>query len=216
MLYRVTGILTSTTGEERAATWLIDATPPVAPDSCAAVVLAHLHAEPSTRRWWWKTPPAVVSLGTTQARPGEWFIPDDCPADLLAFLAPPPGADASCVMHLLVHGDVAESVIVPLDAVRFRPDTWQVLLDMEGPLCHPIPTAGVNRTGATRSALLQLLAQCGDWITQLGHLLDTLSLDDLSPDDLRREEVVLDHLEHVVALYRARVAARQPHHALGA
>ena len=124
MLYRVTGILTSTAGEERAATWLVDATPPVAPDSCAAVVLAHLHAESASGHWWWKSPPAVVSLGTTPSRPGEWFIPDDSPADLLAFLAPPSGADSSCVMHLLVHGDVAETVIVPLDTVCFQPDTW--------------------------------------------------------------------------------------------
>ena len=130
MLYRATDVLASTTGDERATKGLVDATPLIASNSCATVVLAHLHAEPANRRWW-KSPPAVASLGTTTARPGERFIPDDSPADLLA-------------------------------------------------------------------------------------LLDTLSLDVCFPDDLRREVAVLDHLERVIALNRERVAARQPHHALGA
>jgi hypothetical protein len=90
-----------------------------------------------------------------------------------------------------------------------------MLLDLEGPLFHPMPTIGVSRSGATRSALLQLLAQCGDWIVQLGHLLDTLSLDARSPDEQQREGVVLDHLDRIVAARREAVCPSPARRAIG-
>ena len=208
MLHRVFGTLRASNGETRTTSWLVDAHPPVVPTTCADVVLAHLHAEAEARQWRWAEPPVIEELEPQRLAPGQWFIPEAYPGDCLAFLAPPLGGDEAGALNLLVGERALRGALLAwrapttAEANVEAPRRWQVVLDMIGPLHHPVPAPATSRSACVRGALVQLLAQHGDWIGQIGQLLNTVSLDPPSTDDTAHELAVLDHLDRVIAMWR--------------
>ena len=207
MLHRVTGTLRTSAGETHTGTWLVDAIPPVVEAMCAQVVLSHLHAEAGARQWHWAEPPIVEAMKEEALKPGQWLIPEETPTDCIAFLASPLGADDTAALTLLV-GERLRPEPAAQEARADAPRSWRVVLDTIEPLHHLVPAPDTSRAASVRSTLVQLLAQHGDWIGQIGHLLDTVSLDSPSADEVGHELAVLDQLDRVIALRRDAVEQR--------
>ena len=207
MLHRVFGTLRASNGETHTGTWIVDANPPFLASTCADVVLAHLHTEARARQWRWAESPVVEELASQTLGPGQWFIPEEYPTDCLAFLAPPLGADDTAALHLLVGERSLQEQAAPETGADGR-RSWQVVLDVIEPLHHPVPAPDTSRAASVRSTLVQLLVQYGDWAGQIGQLLDTVSLDPPSADEVGHELAVLAQLDRVIAMRRNAVEQR--------
>ena len=184
-MYRVTGVLRTWAGEKRAMRFIVAVLRPTTPAEIADAVLAHLHAEPGAPRWAWAAPPVVAVAGPDEPGPGQWLLPQDLPTDMAAFLTPPPGANPTTALSILVSGWSASS------STAHAPDRvvsprWEFLLDTSGPLEGQVPTSDATRTATARHALLRLLEHIGEWIVQLSDLLETPSPNQPTVDELAR------------------------------
>ena len=138
--------------------------------------------------------------GPDEPGPGQWLLPQDLPTDMAAFLTPPPDADPTIALNILVSAWSATT------SMAHAPDhltpRWEVILDTSGPLEGQVPTPNATRTATARYALLRLLEHIGEWIVQLSDLLETLSPNQPTADELARTAAVFGTIERVLAMRR--------------